>query len=78
MIWVLALTSKKYYYKNNNTKTAHLPLAQPTPSKILHDKGSISGPRESVHRSFMKQYNLCTYFNQQLSVGIYTDQIHLQ
>ena len=102
----LDLPSKKWYYKTHTKKTpktAHLPYIQPTPIKIWHDKGSISGPRERVHRSFMKQYNLCNciyhcrrlifclnslryvfkiyvraYFNQQLSVGIYTDQIHLQ
>ena len=52
---VLALTSKKNYYENNNNiKTAHPPFTQPTPIKFWHDKGSISGPRERVHRSLMK------------------------
>ena len=48
MIWGFRSAFEKWYYKKKHTqkppKTAHLPYIQPTPIKIWHDKGSISGP----------------------------------
>ena len=106
----LDLPSKKWYYKKTHAKKTH--PKQPTfPTYNQHQlkcgmiRVQYLGHWERVHRSFMKQYNLCdcryhcrrlnfclnslrymyvfkiyvrAYFNQQLSVGIYTDQIHLQ
>ena len=108
MVWVFRSAFEKMIIKNTQKPPPKL-LTFPTHNQhqLKFDMIRVQylGHRERVHRSFMKQYNLCdcryhcrrlifclnilrymyvfkiyvrAYFNQQLSVGIYTDQIHLQ